>query len=360
MILRGIGMKSCKKWLLLFGGVLLAGLVAIAALVIYVDPFFQYHKPLSFFPYKVDNQLSQNPGMARRLDYDSVLLGSSMTASFDTDWFTEVMGLQTVKLSYNGAFPKDEANIMDIIFDTKGSSVKKIFMAVDQGAFSADTEATKYPIPEYLYDKNPFNNVQYLFNKDVLLNYIFKPLIDPTERTDWTQLYKPWWTDQYYTKANVLMYYVPAEEAEQEMAEDAFVSGIRANLDVNILPYVEAHPETEFVFWYPPYSILYWNDVMRQKELDAVIRELEYMTEQLLAYNNVRVFCFQNNREIVCNLNNYADYTHYHGDICRYIVESFNNGDNELTWENYEEVLSDLRELASSYDYEAIYDNWYD
>ena len=32
---------------------------------------------------------------------------------------------------------RDEANIMDIIFDTKGSSVKKIFMAVDQGAFSA-------------------------------------------------------------------------------------------------------------------------------------------------------------------------------------------------------------------------------
>ena len=62
-----------------------------------------------------------------------------MTASFDTDWFTEVMGLQTVKLSYNGAFPKDEANIMDIIFDTKVSSVKKIFMAVEQGAFSADT-----------------------------------------------------------------------------------------------------------------------------------------------------------------------------------------------------------------------------
>lgn len=135
MILRGIGMKSCKKWLLLFGGVLLAGLVAIAALVIYVDPFFQYHKPLSFFPYKVDNQLSQNPGMARRLDYDSVLLGSSMTASFDTDWFTEVMGLQTVKLSYNGAFPKDEANIMDIIFDTKGSSVKKYLWQWIRGLF---------------------------------------------------------------------------------------------------------------------------------------------------------------------------------------------------------------------------------
>ena len=35
-------------------------------------------------------------------------------------------------------------------------------------------------------------------------------------------------------------------------------------------------------------------------------------------------------------------------------------GDCELTQENYEGVFEDLRELASGYDYEAIYDNWYD
>ena len=99
---------------------------------------------------------------------------------------------------------------------------------------------------------------------------------------------------------------------------------------------------------------------MRQKQLDAVIEELSYMTERLLSYENVRVFCFQNQREIVCDLNNYADYTHYHADVCRYIVECFANGDCELTQENYEGVFEDLRELASGYDYEAIYDNWYD
>ena len=329
-------------------------------LVRLVDPFFQYHKPLSGFPYKVDNQLSQNPGMARKLDYTSVLLGSSMTASFDTDWFMEELGENTVKLSYNGAYPKDEANIMELIFDAKKDTVKTVFMAIDQGTFSADVNETKYPIPEYLYDKNPFNNIQYVFNKDVILNYILKPLVDETERTDWTQLYKPWWTDQYYTKANVLMYYVPAEEAEEEMEADVFLDGVEANLQTNILPYIEAHPETEFVFFYPPYSILYWNDVMRLKQLDAVIEELSYMTERLLSYENVRVFCFQNQRQIVCDLNNYADYTHYHADVCRYIVECFANGDCELTQENYEGVFEDLRELASGYDYEAIYDNWYD
>lgn len=353
-------MAQYKKWILFFTGILAAGLAVMAALVVYVDPFFQYHKPLDGFPYKVDNQVSQNPGMARRLDYDSVLLGSSMTASFDLRWFGELLGLNTVKLSYNGAYPKDEANIMELIFEAKGDSVRTVFMAIDQAAFSADVETVKFPVPAYLYDENPFNNVQYVFNKDVLLNYVLKPLVDATERTDWNQLYKPWWTDEYYTKANVLMYYEPACEAAEEMAPDAFLEGVKANLDVNICPYIEAHPETEFVFFYPPYSILYWNDVMREKSLGAMMEELRYMTKRLLAYDNVRMFCFQGNEEIVCDLNNYADYTHYHADVCRYIVECFQNGKEELTEENYEEVFAEIAERAKTYDYEGIYDNWYE
>lgn len=353
-------MSQYKKWLLMTAAFLAAGLLGVAALVLYVDPFFQYHKPLASFPYKVDNQVNQNPGMARQLDYDSVLLGSSMTASFDLTWFEELLGKNTVKLSYNGALPKDEANIMEIIFDAKGDSVDTVFMAIDQLAYSAGVEDTKFPVTEYLYDKNLLNNVPYLFNKDVLLNYILKPLVDATERTDWNQLYKPWWTDEYYTKANVLMYYVPAEEAEEEMPADFFLEGVKANLDVNICPYIEAHPETEFVFFYPPYSILYWNDVMRLKELDAVMAELDYMTSHLLAYDNVRMFCFQGEEEIVCNLNHYADYTHYHADVCRYIVECFKSGECELTEDNYRESFEGLKQLASGYDYEAIYDNWYE
>lgn len=353
-------MKQYKKWFAATAILTAAGLAVTAAVVIFVDPFFQYHAPLPGFPYVVDNQLSQNPGMARQLDYEGVLLGSSMTASFDTDWFDEIMGVKTVKLSYNGAYPKDEANIMDVIFDAKGDGVRKVFMAVDESAFSADTQQTKFPLPEYLYDKNVFNDVQYLFNKDVLLNYILKPLVDKSEATQWNQLYKPWWTDQYYTKANVLMYYEPAEEANTPLAADAFLEGVRKNLDENICPYIEAYPDTEFYFFYPPYSILYWNDVMRQKELDAVIEELDYMTRRLLAYDNVRVFNFHTDREIVCNLNNYADYTHYHRDVCRYITESFVSGECETTLQNLDEQLQDLRLMAETYDYEAIYDNWYD
>ena len=353
---------QAKRWLAGFLGIFLAGLAGCMALVIWVDPFFQYHKPLVWFPYLVDNQVNQNPGLAKHMDYDGILIGSSMTASFNTDWFEELMGMKTQKLSYNGSYPKDLSNIMQLVFDAKGDQVKAVYMAVDQSTFSADPEETKFPVTDYLYDDNVFNDVPYLLNKDVLLDYILRPLADRKDASDWAELYKPWWTDEYYNKANVLMYYEAAEEKQEEeaLAADYFKDAVEENLQKNILPYIEAHPETEFYIFYPPYSILFWNDVTREKELEAVIGRLEYMTERLLNYENVHVFNFLGKEDIICNLNNYADYMHYHKNVCRYITECFATGENELHPENYGQAFDEIRTLAMSYDYPAIWDDWYD
>ena len=351
-----------KRWLAGFLGIFLAGFAGCMALVIWVDPFFQYHKPLAWFPYLVDNQVNQNPGLAKHMDYDGILIGSSMTASFNTDWFEELMGMKTQKLSYNGSYPKDLSNIMQLVFDAKGDQVKAVYMAVDQSTFSADPEETKFPVTDYLYDDNVFNDVPYLLNKDVLLDYILRPLADRKDASDWAELYKPWWTDEYYNKANVLMYYEAAEEKQEEeaLAADYFKDAVEENLQKNILPYIEAHPETEFYIFYPPYSILFWNDVTREKELEAVIGRLEYMTERLLNYENVHVFNFLGKEDIICNLNNYADYMHYHKNVCRYITECFATGENELHPENYGQAFDEIRTLAMSYNYPASWDDWYD
>lgn len=353
-------MKQAKTWLLMLLILVLSGLLLMAGLVVYVDPFFQYHKPLKGFPYLVDNQVNQNPGLARHMDYEGILLGSSMTTSFNTDWFEDILGIRTQKLSYNGAYPKDQSIIMDIVFQSKKDQVKAVFLGIDEGTYSGDVNQTKFPVTDYLYDDKVWNDIPYLLNKDVILDYILRPLADRKDQSDWAELYKPWWQDEHYSKALVLMYYQEAEEKKEALPEDAFIEAVEANLSANIIPYIEAHPETEFYLFYPPYSILYWNDVVRQKELDAVIRKLEYMTQRLLAYENVRVFLFQNQREIVCNLNNYADYTHYHKNVCKYMVESFQNGNGELTLENYRAQFADLKKMAAEYDYASIFDDWYD
>lgn len=350
---QGGKMKQYKKWMAVFLSVFAAAAAAVILLVIYVDPFFQYHSPLADFPYVVDNQINQNPGMAKHMDYDSVILGSSMTVNFNTRWFDELMGLKTLKLSYSGAFPKDQANIMDIVFDS-GHQVKAAFLGIDVITYSGGVEETKYPIPEYLYDDTVWNDLPYLLNRDVLLEYILRPLADP-DKTDLATVYKSWWTDEYYNKQWVMHNYEAPEPMQEEADPESYVQNVGANLEANIFPYIEANPDTEFYIFYPPYSILFWNDVLQENHMEATMREYEYITEEMLAYDNVRVFFFPNQEWIVCNLDNYADYSHYHPDINRYMTECFANGTCEITVDNLEEELLKMRKVVEQYDFEELF-----
>lgn len=359
-------MTKMGKWLTaLFAGAAI-GLALVAATVIYIDPFFQYHKPLSWFPYVVDDQVDMNPGLAKHLDYDAVILGSSMAVNFDTAYASDRLGLKVAKLPYNGAYPKDQSNIMELMFKAKGTGIKRIFLGIDELNYSGGVDETKFPITDYLYDENKLNDVQYIFNKDVLLDYCVRPVFDRKDKTDWDMIYPFWWQDEHYSKALVLMYYEPAEVVDKAPEAKEYIEAIGKNLDVNIIPYIEAHPETTFTIFYPPYSILYWNDVCNRKELPVVIEKYRYMTERLSQYDNVEIFFFQNNEEIICNLNNYADYTHYHPQICEYMVQCFADGSHRVTGSTLQETMDNTRkeldllyELASEYNYEAIWDDWY-
>lgn len=343
-----------RRWMVSIVAVFMALLAGTAVLVVYVDPFFQYHAPLENFPYLVDNQLSQNPGMAKNMEYDSVILGSSMTVNFNTDWFGELLGLDTIKLSYSGAYPKDQSNIMDIIFRS-GNQVKAVFLGVDVMTYTGGVDETKYPIPTYLYDDNYLNDVQYLFNKDVVLNYILRPLADP-DKTDLSTVYQSWWTDEYYNIQWVMHNYEPSERVEEETLPDAYIASVDKNLQANICPYIEENPDTVFYIFFPPYSILYWNDVIQENHLEATMEEYRYIAETLSTYGNVRVFYFPNQEWIVTDLNHYADYTHYHRDINRYMTECFADGTCEVrSGEQMQEALEETREMIGRFDFEELF-----
>lgn len=347
-------MDRFKKWVISTISVILILFVLVGVLVVFVDPFFQYHAPLENFPYLVDNQLSQNPGMAKHMEYDSVILGSSMTVNFNTHWFEELLGVKALKLNYSGAYPKDQANIMDIIFDS-GHDVRAVFLGVDVTTYTGGVEETKYPIPAYLYDDNYLNDVQYLWNKDVVLNYILRPLADP-DKTDLATVYQSWWTDEYYNIQWVMHNYVPAEAVAKEASPEAYIERTDRNLRTNLCPYIEQNPDTVFYIFFPPYSILYWNDVIRENHLEATMAEYAHIAETLLAYDNVRIFYFPNQEEIVTDLNHYADYTHYHRDINRYMTECFADGACEITSvEAISQALQETRDMIERFDFEKLF-----
>jgi hypothetical protein len=351
-------MNQCKKWFFATVIAIFIFLAAEAAVVVWIDPFFQYHAPLEDFPYLVDNQLSQNPGMAKHLTYDSVILGSSMTVNFNTDWFAELLGLDTVKLNYSGAYPKDQSNIMERIFSSD-NQVKAVFLGLDVMTCTGGVDETKYPIPEYLYDDSVLDDAQYLWNKDVFLNYILRPIADP-DKTDLSTVYQSWWTDEYYNIQWVMHNYEQPDEIAEETPKEAYIDSVRLNLETNICPYIEKNPDTAFTVFFPPYSILYWNDVMRENHLEATMEEYRYIADKMLTYDNVRVFYFPDQEWIVTDLNNYADYTHYHRDINYYMTQCFADGTCEITTpQEMEEAIARMRQVIEDFDFEELFSKEY-
>ena len=343
-------MNHRKKWLAAFGAVCGICLLAMASLVVYVDPFFQYHKPLPDFPYVLDNQLTQNPGIAKNMDYDSVLLGSSMVVQFNTQWFEDILGLHTVKLAYNAAHAKDQDRILTVVEEHHGMP-EAVFLGIDLLPYANGTDIDAYPVPEIYYDDNILNDVEYWWNKDVLLDYIIAPYIGKDEADDFHIIYGKNYYAEYYNEEYVLSNYVPSGKAEHTVPEDAYTEAAKANMREHILPHIESHPDTDFYVFFPPYSILFWYDCIQEKNVDARLAEYDAIMGSLFGHDNVRVFFFQNDPELVCDLNRYVDYTHYDREVNLYMTECFASGEKEVTADTYQKELEELRELVNQVDF---------
>ena len=340
--------KACRTIVVILSIIL--GLTA--ALVILVDPFFQYHKPIPAFHYVIDNQISQNPGMIKNFDYDSAILGSSMTVNFDTDLFEETMGLNTLKLSVNAAHPLDISNSLGLI-QKYNEDIRTVFIGIDPLNYHAEPGSMAYGCPEYLYDANPFNDVSYLFNRDVIVDYIIKPQIRKKD----TPLNQVYWSWQYmgFGKATIAETYTAPEITGVLLPADSYMENTIFNMENYIQPYIEDMKDTRFVIFFPPYSILYWYNCMAEGSVPAYMAEIEEIVGRLLTYSNVEVYFFQNDYEYITNLDNYCDYTHYNHDMNDYMTRCFADGTYRLTEENYRVVLQEMQEWLSAFDYESCW-----
>lgn len=327
-------------------------LMIVILLVVVVDPFFHYHKPLHNVYYIIDDQLYQNPGIATKFEYDSVILGSSMTVNFDTELFEETMGLNTVKLSYNAAYPKDNDNIMRLV-QQSSNEIKQVFLCIDINTYKAEPGVTAYPIPQYLYDDSLLNDIYYLLNKDVLLDYILLPQVK-RESTPLNEAY--WsWNKTIYSEAMVAEFYKPPSVFLEMLPEDVYRDNIEENMQTYILPYIESMPDTQFTIFFPPYSVLYWYGEYADGSLAADLAAERQIMELLFSYPNVKVYFFQNIFDYITDLNNYCDHTHYAHEMNDQMTIWFSQDEcpYEVTPENYDAVLEEMRKWLDDCDFES-------
>jgi hypothetical protein len=109
---------------------------------------------------------------------------------------------------------------------------------------------------------------------------------------------------------------------------------------------VEKHPETTFKFFFSPYSMLWWDNAYRDGSRDAVLYNEKQAIAALLPYDNVEIYFYQDDKDIITNLDNYMDMIHFSKDINYYVYDKLAKGEEQLTEDNYEERLDGMYELS--------------
>ena len=350
----------------MFMAAVLIVLTVTASTVIYVDPFFHYHKPhTDKYYYVLDNQRSQNDGILKRFDYDSLITGSSMAANFKTSEAEELFGGKFIKVPYLGATNREIGENVDIALSEK-PEIKTVIRAFEMSHFIEDKDAIRYDMgvyPVYLSDNNIFNDVEYVFNRDVIFKRTLPMIKDSNSEgfksgIDSFDEYSRW-VHEYNSFGNNEI--VPDGPWEMTVGEPVHMTEeerdlLAGNVTQNVIVLAEEHPDVDFYLFFPPYSAYWWEYLVESGNIYRHLESEREVIKLLLPYENIKLFSFNNCTEITMDTNNYTEALHYGEWINTLMLKYMHDGKGRLTKDNYEDYLSEIEDLYLNFDYMTLFD----
>ena len=359
-------MLSSKKWLIAFTVCTVALLTCVTAVTVVADPFFHYHAPYTDrFYYSLDNERSQNDGIMRHFTYDSLITGTSMTQNFKTSEAEGLFGGTFVKLPYAGASYKELNEGIETAI-AYNPAIKTVIRSVDPTDFLTPKDVMRIDMgdyPEYLYNDFVFDDVQYVWNREILFwrSYqLFRraragnePGIDSFDTySRWQEMYEGRFGADYVLTGRT------AFSAPQEILPftEADAQVVRENIEQNVTAICKAHPDITFYYFFPPYSVVWWGEKTEGGELERTFAAEELALELMLsAGDNVRVYSFNDFSDITTNLNYYMDSMHYAEWINTLMLYYMQQDIGRLTPENVQEYLQRERNLYETFDYRTLF-----
>lgn len=343
--------KASKRWAVALLVTAAALLALCAGTVRLVDPFFHYHAPDPEGEVWFD-QRAQGAGLLRSQSYETVLMGSSLAANYRPFWFDVFYNTSTVKITFpNGGF-REFGKALDYAYQKQ--DVKRVIFGLDPNLLARSPAEEPDQLPDYLYDDNPWNDGQYLLNKDAAFRSAYTVLKKAQGETQTLQDAFVWDGNVFFSRELALAGYQRPEPTGVTEPADAFLENSRANL-AEVTGWLEEHPDTDFIFFFSPYSVLFWDKMDRLGETEAMLTMLEDTIRTLLTYDNAEIQFFMADREIITDLDNYADHIHVAGRVTYRLAEAMPTGEYRLTEENWREVLDDLRDFVVNYNFESIW-----
>lgn len=314
-----------KTWALLCLAGIVGAFLFLSALVIAIDPFQVYRRATHYMP-PIDNttQVYANAGIVRNYEYDSAIVGTSVTENFRPSQMDDLLGGRFIKLCTSAGTAYNHALLMNLAFDTR--EMKRIVYGLDVYSLIGALDKTGSKVPLYLYDKNPFNDVQYWLNRSVLASFL------PRCLRAWGQTQDDSLRDSMYCWAGrdeygeAALYNALFDAPTIINPADKYTDAAKANLETHLIAFIEAHPETQFDIFFPPYSAAEWSTMLSRGNLEAMLTLRGLCYDMLSIYDNVTLYDFSVRENWVLDLSNYKDTLHYGQWINDAIIEEIAAG----------------------------------
>lgn len=347
---------NSKKMVIATLSLLLCALLVVGTVNFAIDPLFQYHKPWFGLKPVVTNERYQNAGIAKNFDFNNVIIGNSYSENFIISDVEDVFEGKTVKLTAAGSHVLDWTYILNILNKRETHPINILFN-LDTGFIDFSDKQTKHELPVFLYDNKYFNDVEYLFNFTLTRKYTFSAIKSniKNEIPDYNTAFVLF-DEKESGKEYVINNYVAAKEREEINIQKTFYTDENLKL---LSKYIESMPDTQFVFFFSPFSVLYWKDIVESGCLNEYKKEFKKIFSFMSQYNNVSVFFWTDNEMLktISDLDNYKDTSHYKLQINKDILKRINNGigilpKDEAKWIPLLDVFFDYIE---KFDYTTLF-----
>ena len=313
-----------KRWAVFTLSASAALLLLCALAVFLVDPF-EHYRESSILPL-YDQESYNNPGIARNYDYDAVILGTSMVEMSHPSVIDACFDVTSVKLPMRGSHISQMGWQLTHVLKTH--KLKLAILAVDAYSMMGQPDDME-EIYDYLWNDDPLDDVNYLFNRDValvkipkMLQNVGKPLAAKRDN-----MYQ--WTDVVFSAQSVFDA-IPAIAQKDMQSADTNLSRSTENVERHLIPSIEAHPETVFKIYMPPYSVGYWFLMTREGISEQQFRSRRLLCEKLLDYPNVEIYDYSSRIDWITDLNQYFDYSHHSGEVSDRLMRAMAAGENRV------------------------------
>jgi hypothetical protein len=343
--------RASGRWLAAVLGVSLVLLGAAAVFVGWVDPFQQYGLAERFPPrfYFLHHRYI-NPGLAKNQPYNTVVIGSSIMESTRNDFVAHACTGSAVNLSMPAMSASERRLMLETAFASR--RLRRVIAVLDFNEFAGgidERQDVAGPLPRYLFDRNPFNDLPYLLSFDALVKAWRIVTRDSSEKFTSDPNGAWYWGNVVSFGREEVLRGLDLDDLNARYRQpQRTLERMVASFDRNLLPLLHAHPETEFDLVWPPYSIVVWLDFARRSQLEVTLDFKRYVFEATRQLPNVIVIDLQAERSITHDLGRYYDIYHFDPGINEWLVDATCHERSRVGAGNVDEFERQLREQVTA------------